>query len=298
MTMKQYAPGEKSSSGYVIREVLGDCSAACVFTTEDNQLGWEYKDNKGKPIEEHGEIIAYFNALMARIGLLDLSAKQKKSTYIFLGKSLFSGLSDSVSVSPAKLFSDVENQINKFESTEGIGQQKLISEVSKITPGWLISNLTLGAWGALVSGIVGAFIAGVTLGNTSFVKELRGIKTVDLAALQEKLKESDQKVKNFEKVQGDLKNRYKYSGEWVTAVTSRNCPDLCSSKGLKPVNAGQDPTTSTNIYVCRAGGQNVRPGFNYAAHVQTKNKCTIELSKKASYEGEFECLCLIESLRE
>lgn len=108
-----YKPGDKSSSGYTIDEILGESKVACVFTTTDNQIRWEYRANNGIPLEEHGAIILYFDQVLYQIRTLDLDAEQKKPLYLYAGKVLFSGLNNHSKEQPSELFEKLEAEISK-----------------------------------------------------------------------------------------------------------------------------------------------------------------------------------------
>jgi len=50
---------------------------------------------------------------------------------------------------------------------------------TKITLSWLSKHLSIGQWVAIITFITGVFIAGIKVGNTTFVRELLGYGTIN-----------------------------------------------------------------------------------------------------------------------
>lgn len=108
MAQKCYKLGDTCKTGQKISNVLGQSSIACVYTTEDNHLRWEYFNNGGDFPQNLMPSVAHFDALMASIKNF-VPEEQRKPTYHQLGKALFAVLSSGPEMITA--FADVERFI-------------------------------------------------------------------------------------------------------------------------------------------------------------------------------------------
>ncbi|WP_417543785.1 hypothetical protein [Marinobacter sp.] len=144
---KSYKPGDTASSGYVIDEVLGESKIACVFTSTDNQIRWEYRANGGVPLEEHGAMILHFDLVLYKIKTLNLDLEKKKPLYLLAGKLLFSGLNGHVNTEPVVLFREVETEIEKNRTPSELAVDNFdLAIICALTDIELTSILNLTDW--------------------------------------------------------------------------------------------------------------------------------------------------------
>ena len=96
----------KCATGQTIAEILGQSDRACVYTTKDNHLRWEFFGNRGHIPEVTAAVVGKFDSLMASIKLLALPAADKRELLLCLGKNLFTALNAKHPI-PATAFEEV-----------------------------------------------------------------------------------------------------------------------------------------------------------------------------------------------
>jgi predicted nucleotide-binding protein len=107
MARKRYLVGSKCATGQVVAEILGQSDRACVYTTKDNHLRWEFFANRGRVPEDAAAVVGKFDSLMASVKLLALPADAKRELLLCLGKNLFAAL-NAKKPSPSAAFADVQ----------------------------------------------------------------------------------------------------------------------------------------------------------------------------------------------
>lgn len=107
MARNRYVVGSKCATGQTVAEVLGQSERACVYTTKDNHLRWEFFGNRGRVPADAAAVVGKFDSLMASIKLLALPPSEKKELLLCLGKNLFSAL-NAKKPNPSTAFADVQ----------------------------------------------------------------------------------------------------------------------------------------------------------------------------------------------
>ena len=88
MKPSEYRVGGKDSIGLTIKSILGQSNAVVVYTTENEELRWDYNDEGTFP-EKLQPAINHFDKLVAEIKTSNLSKPQRLAAYELLGKDLF-----------------------------------------------------------------------------------------------------------------------------------------------------------------------------------------------------------------
>lgn len=83
--------GSETSTGQIVKELLGQSQSAAVYTTEDNNLRWSYFGNAGVLPDSKKPIVGDFDGLMQTIKAY-VPAEHKGEYFKLLGKSLFRAL--------------------------------------------------------------------------------------------------------------------------------------------------------------------------------------------------------------
>lgn len=94
MKPSSYMVGGKDSVGNTIKSILGKSDKAVVYTTENQELRWEYDDDGELP----GEVqpaVRQFDKLMAQIRSSEMLTETKNAAYVLLGQCLFLALNAS-----------------------------------------------------------------------------------------------------------------------------------------------------------------------------------------------------------
>src|SRR5262245_46867522 len=107
MPRKRYLVGSKCVTGQVIAEILGQSERACVYTTKDNHLRWEFFANRGRLPPDAVAAVGKFDSLMTSIKLLALPASEKRELLLCLGKNLFASL-NSKKANPSTAFAEIQ----------------------------------------------------------------------------------------------------------------------------------------------------------------------------------------------
>jgi hypothetical protein len=123
MAAKQYKVGSKCGTGQVIASILGQSAVACVYTTTDNHLRWEYFKDRGALPKALKPAISRFDAQMARIRELS-NVKDHKPLFELLGKSLFSALDSGLAESVSSYFRPVERMIGDHMRPKAAAKRK------------------------------------------------------------------------------------------------------------------------------------------------------------------------------
>jgi predicted nucleotide-binding protein len=110
MTQSRYRIGSKCVTGQVIAEILGQSERACVYTTKDNHLRWEFFANRGRVPPIGATVVSKFDSLMTSIKLLALPSAEKKELLICLGKNLYAAL-DAKKPNPSTAFAEIQHLI-------------------------------------------------------------------------------------------------------------------------------------------------------------------------------------------
>jgi pimeloyl-ACP methyl ester carboxylesterase len=84
----EYRVGGKDSVGLTIKSILGQSNPVVVYTTENDELRWDYNDEGTFP-EKLQPAINHFDKLIAQIKASTLSKPQRLVAYELLGKDLF-----------------------------------------------------------------------------------------------------------------------------------------------------------------------------------------------------------------
>ncbi len=111
MKRESYKKGSTSASGHLVESVLGQSQRACVFTTRDSELRWEYYANVGQLPPMARRLLDQFDRISHQIGLLQSPASDKKELYQLLGKRLFLALDGPLEGERDSHFSDVEREV-------------------------------------------------------------------------------------------------------------------------------------------------------------------------------------------
>lgn len=111
MGKKSLKVGDKTTTGHVVAEILGDSPVASVYMSANNELRWTYYGNRGQLPDALGVVIARFDSLMAEIRLLGGTADTKRSLYGLLGKNLFLALNSRSPVDLTSAFAEAERHI-------------------------------------------------------------------------------------------------------------------------------------------------------------------------------------------
>lgn len=83
--------GSKTSTGQIVKEVLGQSKSAAVYTTEDKNLRWSYFGDSGVLPDNKKPAVGNFDALMQTIKTY-VPPEHKDEYFKLLGKSLFRAL--------------------------------------------------------------------------------------------------------------------------------------------------------------------------------------------------------------
>lgn len=105
--------GENCPTGATVKSILGQSSRAVVYTTEDNQLRWNYAENDGVVPGELSSAVSRFDALMSEIKVF-APEKHKTECFTLLGKALFSSLNGDPSPAAVKNFDQVEAYLHRL----------------------------------------------------------------------------------------------------------------------------------------------------------------------------------------
>lgn len=105
--------GEACSTGAVVKTILGQSAIAAVYTTEDGQLRWSYKENGGVLPGELTAAVSRFDGLMAEIKSI-APKKHKESCYALLGKALFTALNSAPSKASIDSFDSVASYLHRL----------------------------------------------------------------------------------------------------------------------------------------------------------------------------------------
>jgi nucleoside phosphorylase len=118
MARKLIKVGDKTSSGYVVAEVLGQGPSGVVFISKDNQIRWHYYKNKGRLPDELGIVVARFDSLLVDIKSIKRPLADKLHLYELAGKTLYLAFESSDPPNPVTAFSDVERRIMMLAAQE------------------------------------------------------------------------------------------------------------------------------------------------------------------------------------
>ena len=110
MPKKRYVIGSKCVTGQIISEILGQSDRACLYTTRDKHLRWEFFANRGRVPPDAAVAIGKFDNLMAAIKFLAVPPSEKKELLLCLGKNLFAAL-NSKRPNPATAFAEIQQMI-------------------------------------------------------------------------------------------------------------------------------------------------------------------------------------------
>lgn len=113
----KYKVGDKCETGQEIDTILGQSSKACVYTTMDSHLRWEYFLNDGNTPDWMNPGIEEFNDLMVAISSIK-SKRAKSQLFIQLGKALYT----TINTDEEKNLTD--NYIKIRSSIENISKEK------------------------------------------------------------------------------------------------------------------------------------------------------------------------------
>ncbi len=130
----KYKVGDACATGQKINMILGQSGAACVYTTEDDNLRWEYFENNNQLPNSLMEAIATFDSLMVQISTL-IPKRRQKRVYHRLGKALYSALDDGKTESIAGYFSPVQMHILQ----QSLHHARLVYLIASIVAGLLLT---------------------------------------------------------------------------------------------------------------------------------------------------------------
>lgn len=88
MKPSEYEVGKKDSVGNIVKSILAKGEMAAIYTTESNELRWEYNDDGTLPAKVR-PAVSRFDKLKAQVKTSALPPPQKDAAYVLLGQCLF-----------------------------------------------------------------------------------------------------------------------------------------------------------------------------------------------------------------
>lgn len=105
--------GSKTSTGQIVKEVLGQSKTAAVYFTEDRHLRWDYYGDGGDVPDYKKPAVSEFNALMQTIKTY-LPGQRIDDHLKLLGKSLFQALDSTSNQPPQDHFESIITSIEEL----------------------------------------------------------------------------------------------------------------------------------------------------------------------------------------
>ncbi|WP_294624028.1 hypothetical protein [uncultured Roseovarius sp.] len=105
--------GSKTSTGQIVKEVLGQSKTAAVYITDDNNLRWSYFGDGGDIPDYKKPSVSEFDSLMQLIRTY-VPKRQKEDHFKLLGKSLFQALNSTENLSSPVHFHAVAASIEEL----------------------------------------------------------------------------------------------------------------------------------------------------------------------------------------
>src|SRR5215213_4898178 len=119
MRAKLLKVGEKTSTGHVVSEILGQGPNGAVYISSNNEIRWVYYKNGGTLPDPLGLVVARFDSLLMDIRAVRVPLADKRPLYELAGKTLYLAFSCTNRSDPANVFADVERRLQALASTAG-----------------------------------------------------------------------------------------------------------------------------------------------------------------------------------
>jgi nucleoside phosphorylase len=135
--------GKRSPSGFVVKEILGQGARACVYTTDDDQLRWEYDDDGVLP-DSVKPLIHRFDVLMSRIAALP-DIGDRRRLYALLGKTLALAL-NAKKLARTDAFIGIEHRLDEIAAQQVRTSLADLAIICALHQPELSSVLSAGEW--------------------------------------------------------------------------------------------------------------------------------------------------------
>lgn len=120
MRAKLLKVGDKTSTGHVVSEILGQGPSGAVYISSNNEIRWVYYKNDGMLPDQLGLVVARFDSLLMDIRAVRVPVADKRPLYELAGKTLYLAFSCANRSDPANVFADVERRLQALASTAGV----------------------------------------------------------------------------------------------------------------------------------------------------------------------------------
>ena len=141
MKPRDYLVGGKDSAGNTVKSILDKSETAVVYTTENNQLRWDY-DADELPTNVR-PAVSYFDRLMARIRTSGMEPLQKETAYFLLGHCLYHAMVGGDPATNDQHFADAVKFLKEHATRR-----------------WIVTKFTSLSWPARVASVLGVVVLG------------------------------------------------------------------------------------------------------------------------------------------